>query len=160
MPGQYIKKRHEPCIIFLDDAFDGADAARLREGGFYGVETFPEHFQREDGRKEQSVKDPRILTFCNRKQWLLVTTDKDIILTHIEEVKKCPDLAILATAHNSQSDLDQWVEGLIKVRPRLEREFKKRKRPWFAQFNRQGVITTIREIEATHYTRRNRPLEK
>ncbi len=70
------------------------------------------------------------------------------------------DLAILATAHNNVIDLDEWVNGLVKVRPLIEREFKKRERPWYAQFNRQGKITTIYTVTEEHGGSRNRPKEK
>jgi hypothetical protein len=144
----------------LDDAFDSADAERLRVNGYRQIELFREHFARDDGGKEQSVKDPRILRFCNRHKWLLVTTDSDLRLTHIEEIKKLPDLAILATAHNTVAGIEEWVDGLIKVRRFVEREFRKRLRPWFAQFSRQGRITTIYTITAMHGSRRIRPLEE
>lgn len=58
------------------------------------------HFKRpHDGGKEQDVKDPRILRLCNKRKWLLVTTDSDIRYRHIEQIKASPDLAIVATAH-------------------------------------------------------------
>jgi predicted nuclease of predicted toxin-antitoxin system len=156
----YIRKRREPCVLFLDDAFDTADAEQLKAGGFCRIETFPDHFKREDGGKEQGVKDPRILRLCNTRKWLLVTTDSDLRHTHVEVIKSLPDLAILATAHNNVSDLDEWVGGLVKARARIEREFKNRQRPWFAQFNRQGTITTIYTLTGKHSSRRVRPLEE
>lgn len=160
MTGQYTHKRREPCVLFLDDAFESADAERLKANGFCQVELFCKHFKRADGGKEQSVKDPRILRFCNSRKWLLVTTDSDLRNTHVEEIKNLRNLSILATAHNSVVDIEEWVAGLIKARAAIEREFKKRDRPWFAQFNRQGAITTIYTVTAQHGTRRVRPLER
>jgi len=111
----YTKKRREKCVLFLDDCFDSVDSpARLLAAGFCGVESFVTHFQdRLEAGKEQGVKDPRIIRLCNRRKWLLVTTDSDIRNTHVEEIKRCPDLAILATAHNTVEDIDGWVEALI-----------------------------------------------
>ena len=148
-------------MIFLDDSFDAEEAPqRLLDAGFCQVEPFVKHFTREDGGKEQKVKDPRIIRLCNKKKWLLVTTDSDIRFTHIEEIKRCTDVAILATAHNSVENIDEWIDGLIKARARVEREFKKRERPWYAQFNRQGDITTIFTVTEQHTTRRSRLQEK
>jgi hypothetical protein len=160
--GPYVQKRREKCVVFLDDGFDSEETPRrLLAESFYKVESFIAHFKRPaDGGKEERVKDPRILRLCNRHKWLLVTTDSDIRFTHIEEIKLCQDLAILATAHNNVDDIDEWVGGLIIARPRIEREFKKRSRPWYAQFNRQGAITTIYTVTDRHATRRNRPREK
>jgi hypothetical protein len=121
---------------------------------------FPEHFKRENGQKEEGVKDPRVLRLCNRKKWLLVTSDSNLRHTHVEEIKLITNLSILATAHNSVADIDEWVEALILARVAIEREFKKPDRPWFAQFNRQGKITTIYTISARHTTRRIRPMER
>jgi hypothetical protein len=158
---QYITKRRDRCVLFLDDCFDADETPeRLLKAGFCQIEPFWKHFQRRDGGKEQGVKDPRVLRLCNSKRWLLVTMDSDIRLTHVEEIKKLPDLAILATAHNSGEYIEEWVDALIKVKVKVEREFKKRARPWFAQYSRKGVITTIYTIEERHGTLRDRSNEK
>jgi hypothetical protein len=142
----------------LDDAFGTKIApSRLRAAGFE-VQCFADYFKDQQGRKEEGVKDPRIIRFCHNKKWLLVTTDSDIVRTHVEEIKRT-DIAILATAHNAD-DMDDWIEGLIAAKVAIERHFKKYPRPWFAQFNRQGAITTIRTLTEASYSRRNRPREK
>lgn len=150
------QKRREACVLFLDDAFSGKDAVSRLERAGYTVEPFARNFQTESG-KEQSVKDPRVIKLCNSKGWLLVTTDSNMRFTHVEEIKKSLNLAILATAHNSAGNLGQWIEALISAKPAVEREFKKRQRPWFGQFNRQGKITTIYTITVEHKTRRRTP---
>lgn len=161
MKGPHQKKSRDKCVLFLDDCFDRDTAVPpLLAAGFSGIETFLKHFPRQDGAgKEQSVKDPRIIRLCNLYGWLLVTNDSDIRFTHIEEIKKCPKLAILATAHNSADDPDEWVAALILAKTEVERQFKKRTRPWYAQFNRHGKITTIYTVTDQHYTTRQRPRE-
>lgn len=126
------------------------------------MESFVTHFpdSRDETNKEPGVKDPRIIRLCNTKQWLLVTTDSEIRFTHIEEIKRSANVAILATSHNSVEDIDEWVDALIKAKVRIEREFRKRLRPWYAQYNRQGKITTIYTVTETHGGRRNRPAEQ
>jgi len=157
---EHIRKRREPCVLFLDDSFESADGDRLIANGYCRVELFRKHFKRPDGGKEQSVKDPRILRFCNTHKWIFVTTDSELRHTHVEVIKGLSDLAILATSHNTVSDIEEWVVGLIKARISVEREFRKRPRLWFAQFNRQGKITTIYTISEKHISRRIRPLEQ
>lgn len=160
MNDQYSRKRREPCVLFLDDCFDATETpAKLLKAGFYRVESFLAHFRRADGTKLESVKDPQVIRLCNRNKWLLVTTDSELRVTHIEEIKKATDLAILATSHNSVQDIDIWVDALIRAKAAVEREFKNRQRPWYAQFNRQGKLTTIYTIGADHSTRRSRPRE-
>lgn len=65
--------------------------------------------------------------------------------THREEIKRT-EVAILATAHNSSEDQDEWVAALINIKSRILREFRKRERPWFATFSRTANLTinTIR----------------
>ena len=147
----------------MDDAFDAKGIAeRLIVAGYSVVERFTTHFPREDNpdARQQNVKDSRVLKLCNTNGWLLVTTDSDMRYTHIEEIKKLPNLAILATAHNSVLNPFDWVEGLEVGRIGIERLFKKQQTPWYAQFNRQGKITTRFTVTEAHITRRNRPNEK
>lgn len=106
------------------------------------------------------VKDTKALRLCNTNKWLLVTTDSEMRRTHLEEIKLMPNLAILATSHNKVDNPFEWVEGLKIGKPSIERYFKKQQTPWFAQFNRQGKITTCYTIESSQTNRRNRPNEK
>lgn len=155
-----IKKWHEPCILFLEDAFSVSDAKRLLEGGYCQVERFADHFRdSKTHNTEQSVKDPRIIRYCNEHLFMLVTTDSNMVNTHLEEIKKNPRSCILATAHNSADDTREWVESLIMGRAAFERYWKKHERPCFATFNRQGQIGSRRVIRKTDRTRRNRPRE-
>ncbi len=162
LKGQYTKKRRERCIIFLDDAFDAEGIPEsLLAAGYYRVERFTKHFPRIDGteKRQQNVKDPNVLRLCNREGWLLVTTDSDMRFTHIEEIKNCVNVAILATAHNAVEDPYEWVRGLEKGRTAIERKFRKQQPPWYGQFNRDGKITTCYTVTDRHSSRRNRESE-
>jgi len=69
-----------------------------------------------------------------------VTRDHEMKNTHREEIKKT-EIAILATAHNSAEDQDEWVVAMINLKSRILREFKNRERPWFATFSRTAKLT-------------------
>jgi len=71
---------------------------------------------------------------------MLVTRDHEMKNTHREEIKKT-EIAILATAHNSAEDQDEWVVAMINLKSRILREFKNRERPWFATFSRTAKLT-------------------
>jgi hypothetical protein len=145
LKGHYTKKRREKCILFLDDAFDAEEIPPLLLGaGYYRVERFTKWFPRDSKptARAQNIKDPRVIKLCNRHGWLLVTTDSDMRFTHLEEIKRNPNVAILATAHNSVENIFEWVAGLVKGRTVIERKFKKQATPWFGQFDRSGRITT------------------
>jgi hypothetical protein len=51
------------------------------------------------------------------------------------------EVAILATAHNSSEDQDEWVVAIINLKSRILREFKKRERPWFGTLSRTAKLT-------------------
>jgi uncharacterized protein with PIN domain len=141
----YVKKRREECVLFLDEGFSAESVAvRLRTAGFT-VQRFPEWFRDEQGQARRNVEDPEVIRFCHRNGWMLVTRDHEMKNTHREEIKRT-EVAILATAHNSAEDQDEWVVALINLKSRIQREFKNRERPWFATFSRTAKLTinTIR----------------
>lgn len=141
----YVQKRREECVIFLDEGFSAESVAvRLRTAGFT-VQRFPEWFVDENGETKKNVEDPEVIKFCHKNGWLLLTRDHEMKNLHREEIRKT-DIAILATAHNSAKDQDEWVAAIINLKSRILREFKKRERPWFGTFSRTAVlnITTIK----------------
>jgi len=134
---EYVKKRREECVLFLDEGFSAESVAvRLRTAGFT-VQRFPEWFRDEDGKVRRNVQDPEIIRFCHKTGWMLVTRDHEMKNMHRQEIKRT-EVAILATAHNSSEDQDIWVVAIINLKSRILREFKKRERPWFATFSRTG----------------------
>ena len=136
----YVKKRREECVLFLDDGFSAESiAVRLRTAALT-VQRFPEWFKDESGQKRENVEDGEVIHFCDRNAWLLVTTDHEMKHTHREEIRKS-EVAILATAHNSAENPDEWVVAIINLKSRIQREFKKRERPWFATFSRTARLT-------------------
>jgi uncharacterized protein with PIN domain len=141
----YVKKRREECVLFLDEGFSAESVAiRLRTAGFT-VQRFPEWFRDEHGKVKRNVEDPEVIRFCHKNGWMLVTRDHEMKNTHRGEIKNT-EVAILATAHNSLEDQDEWVAALINLKSRILREFKKRERPWFGTFSRTANLTinTIR----------------
>jgi uncharacterized protein with PIN domain len=136
----YVKKWREECVLFLDEGFSAESVAvRLRTAGFT-VQRFPEWFKDEHGHVRKNVEDPEVIRFCHKNGWLLVTRDHEMKNTHREEIKRT-DVAILATAHNSSEDQDEWVVAVINLKTRILREFKKRQRPWFATFSWTAKLT-------------------
>ena len=136
----YVKKRREEYVLFLDEGFSAESVSvRLRTAGFT-VQRFPEWFRDEHGQIRRNVEDPEVIRFCHRNGWMLVTRDHEMKNTHREEIKKT-EVAILATAHNSAEDQDEWVVAIINLKSRILREFKNRERPWFATFSRTAKLT-------------------
>lgn len=135
-------------------------AEQLQKAG-YEVRMFADSFRDELTRQKQdSIKDPDIMRLCNSEKWLLVTTDHEMLSTHVSEIKKYSELAILATAHNSAPDFNVWIDALIKGKVAILAYFKKQERPCFATINTSGRLTTKKTITALHFTRRHRPREQ
>jgi hypothetical protein len=138
----YKRWRSEP-VFLLDDCFDCEEAYQALHAKGFILERHRVRFPGKDGNnREQSVKDPRVIKLCNQYGWLLVTTDSDIYNVHRKEIAESLNVGILATSHNSPDDIMEWVKGLIRLKPLIDRNsFRKTQRPWFLQFNRQGTIT-------------------
>jgi hypothetical protein len=155
---RYVKQR-EKCVLFLEDAFGTTiHPQKLRAAGFE-VECFAEVFTVDGKRPEDGVKDPRIIRHCQSKRRVLVTMDKNIRYTHVEEIKKTT-IAIIATESNrSPLGVALWVEALIKGKAEIERKLKKHPRPWCARLSRAGKLTSIETITPHMTTRRHRPKE-
>jgi hypothetical protein len=81
-----------------------------------------------------------------------------MVKTHLEEIKKHPNVTILAAARNSATPEDNraWFEAVIKLKHQILRMYKRNPRPWFATFSRAGEITSFKTITAEHTTRRTR----
>lgn len=144
--------------MFLDDCF-ASDSAVATLAPFFEVRDFRVIFP--DGRKgkQNGVPDNPIIVKCHEEKWLLLTQDREMGTTHVEEIKRHPNVTILATAHNSTTpeQYRQWLAAVIKLRPTICRMYKKESRPWFATFSREGRITSFRVITPEHKTRRTRP---
>jgi len=113
-----------------------------------------------DGRKgkQNGVLDGPIIAKCHEEKWLLLTTDHEMGKTHIEEIKKHPNVTILATTSNPSSpeELREWLAAVIKLKATVLRMYKKHPRPWVATFSKEGSITNCTTITASHHTRRTR----
>lgn len=135
----YVKKRREECVLFLDEGFSAESVAtRLRTAGFT-VQRFPEWFKDSTGQPIRNVPDSEVIRFCHKTGWMLVTRDHEMKNLHREEIRKS-EVAILATAHNSAENQDEWVVAIINLKARILREFKNRERPWFATFSRTANL--------------------
>ena len=147
-------KRHEQCVLFLEDAFgSGVHPERLRAAGFEVV-CFEEEFPDPHRKVEQAVKDPRIIKRCNEKKLVLITADKEMLYTHVETIKKS-EIIIIATQSNTIS-IETWVDAIIKAKPKIERLVKRSDRPYFATLGRTG---NLERKQIGTQTRRNRPRE-
>lgn len=141
----------------MDDCFSSKSALE-KLAPHFKVESFSKWFSSDNDRREQGVKDPRVISFCHKQGWLLVTTDHEMRHTHVEEIKAHPHVTIIATARNSAQAGDHlaWINALIMLKPKILRYFKNSERPWFATFSREGNISSFHVIDESYTTRRSR----
>jgi len=66
-------------------------------------------------------------------------------LAHTEEIRRS-EVAILAMTSNSQP-LAVWINAIVKAKAKIERDFKKRQRPYFSRISPEAVITKSETLE-------------
>jgi len=120
------------------------------------VECFIHHFRNEQGRKEERVPDPRIIRFCAKHKFVLITPDKNMLFTHWDTIQQT-DVAIVASTNGTQ-DIDTWIEQLIEAKATIERHVRKHERPWFMRLGITGSIS-IQTVGESKRQRRHRPRE-
>lgn len=151
-------KRHEKCVLFLEDFFGtGINPKQLREAG-YEAQCFAEIFQT-GGRKDEGVKDTQIIEYCHANKLVLVTMDKNIRFTHVDAIKTT-QIAIIAMESGDKYPPATWVTALILGKSKILSKVKRYPRPWFAHLSVTGELRKIETITAEMKTRRERPAER
>lgn len=155
MTKPYQKWRDE-CVVFLDDCF-ASDSAVATLAPYFELRDFRVIFAGAKG-KQNGVLDTPVIKKCHEERWLCLTTDSNMAETHVEEIKRYPNVTILATANNSASAAEyrEWLAAVIDLKPEILRMYKKKPRPWFATFTRRGRISSFKTITEEHTTRRTR----
>jgi len=143
--------------VFLDDCF-ASDSAVATLAPYFELRDFRIIFPDARKGKQNGVLDSPVIRKCHQEKWLLLTTDHEMGMTHVEEIKRNPNVTILATAHNSAAPEEYrvWLTAVIKLKWKILRMYKKEQRPWFATFSREGKITSFRTIKEKDSTRRTR----
>jgi len=152
------EKRHEDCVLFLEQGFGTTDnPQKLRDAGFEVV-CFAHKFPHE-AANNLGVGDPRIINCCYENQYVLFTFDKSMRHTHVEAIKKT-DIAIIATESCDKYPPSRWVDALITANTVVRRKVRRHPRPWFAHLAITGILRHLETITDEMGTRRNRPKEQ
>jgi hypothetical protein len=150
-------KRHEECVLFLEQVFGTSDCPKKLEEAGFKVVCFAHAFPTE-AASHARVPDPRIINHCYQNKYVLVTFDKNMRYTHVETIKKT-DIAIIATESGDKYPAARWIDALIQARSKVRSKAKRFPRPWFARLQITGAIRHIETITENMRTRRNRPRE-
>lgn len=151
------QKWREDCVLFLDDCF-ASDSAVARLSPYFDIRDFRVIFPDARKGKQNGVPDGSVIGVCHKNRWLLLTQDREMAKTHIEEIKLNPDVTILATTRgcSTPEEYEEWLSAIVNARAAILRLYKKRPRPWFATISKSGIATikTIQDSDATRRTRK------
>lgn len=135
-----IKKRRDQCIVLLDDCFDCISAAKKLADAGFEVCRFTTFFPDVERKREQSVKDGRVIGLCHEHGFLLFTTDKEMRTVHAVELLKT-GIGVVATSSNDDEDaVNLWTGLFISAKAKILRDHKKHERPYFCVLHRSGQI--------------------
>lgn len=110
-------------------------------------EKFPS--QHDPSKREQGVKDLRVLAVTNQNKYLLFTSDKEMREAHADEIRKT-EVAIICSAKNQGVNVTEiYAEAFLKSKARILRDFSKLKRPYFCVLHSTGKVE-MRTIPSWH----------
>ena len=147
-------RHHDPCILYLDDCFGYKELAPELEKIGYQLICHGEYHN-----KRQGVKDEEIIPLCARSNWLLTTTDKNMVLRHRELLKRHRQSLVFTS--NNRDTYDIWLAALKKAKVKIERAWKKRQPPWVGRLHPTGFLevfdlTSYAEYQAESVRRRRK----
>jgi hypothetical protein len=137
-----IKKRREECIVLLDDCFDCNSTAQTLIDNGITVHRFTLRFPaaHDPEKREQSVKDKRVIQIANDHGYLLLTSDKSMREMHADDLLQT-ELAVIASSSNKGDDVaDVFARAFVLAKARIMRDFRKLDRPYFCVLHRSGKI--------------------
>jgi uncharacterized protein with PIN domain len=92
-----VFRRRDPCILFMDEGFGYKELApQLRVLG-YEIKCHQEHHN-----KKQGVEDDENIAICAENNWLLTTTDKNLVLRYRDLLKKHKQ-SVVFTSNNKKN---------------------------------------------------------
>ncbi len=127
--------------------FCNDEVARIISDDGFVLELFTKHFPRDGSasKREQGVKDSRVIALSHRLKMVVFTTDHTMREAHKEEFARYPEAMVVATAHRSGTD-EMWANAFVKAKANIERLHKKQGRPWFAKITQDGKISSHKTL--------------
>ncbi len=128
----------------MDDGFGYKELApELKKIGYQLVSHHEYH------NKRQGVKDEEIIPLCAENNWLLTTTDKNMVLRHRELLKRHGQSLVFTS--NNRDTYDIWLAAFKKAKAKIERTWKKRQPPWVGRLHPTGILEAFDLRSYTEY---------
>lgn len=147
-------RRHDPCILFMDEGFGYKELApQLRVLG-YEIKCHQEHHN-----KKQGISDDVNILICSDNNWLLTTTDKNLVLRYRELLSKHRQSVVFTS--NNQEKFETWLKAFTVARAAIERNWRKRPPSWIGRLHPNGYLEVSGLMQYTEYqseiVRKKRP---
>jgi hypothetical protein len=128
--------------FFLDKSIGAPGMAEvLRPAGWTCI-THEEHFAGRYG----VIEDPEIIQTCGIPHWFLITSDKDLPVRWIAEIRAAIIGIFLLSNQNDGSDL--WAKRLISCELDIIDEATHRECPFVARVSTSGKLYLLNQIDA------------
>jgi hypothetical protein len=138
----------------MDEGFGYKDLSpQLRVIG-YQIYCHQEH-----NHKRQGIKDDENIVVCAKNNWLLTTTDKNLVLRYRDLLHKHKQSVVFTS--NNQEKFETWVRAFTKAKAAIERNWRKKPPSWIGRLHPNGYLEVSALMQYTEYqsenVRRKRP---
>lgn len=119
-------------------------AQLLRAAGFIIVTLFEEY-----GEEESKIADPVFICDCGFKERVLLSADQDLVYTYAKEIAESKIAVFVVTSNDEGPKL--WGPRIIKAKSDIQRELRRREKPFTARISTEGRITQVRIYEHSQW---------
>ena len=128
----------------MDEGFGYKELApRLRVLN-YQIECHQEHHN-----KKQSISDDINILICAENNWLLTTTDKNLVLRYRDLLNKHKQSVVFTS--NNQEKFDTWLKAFTVAKIAIERNWKKTPPSWIGRLHPSGYLEVSGLMQYTEY---------
>jgi hypothetical protein len=139
-----VFRQRDLCVLFLDEGFGHRELGPALEGIGYSIVCHQKHHN-----KRQGIKDDEIIPDCAKNNWLLVTTDKNMVLRYRDLLKQHRQ-ALVFTSNNHEK-YDTWIRAFENAKVAIERHWKKTEPPWVGRLHPTGLLEVSSLLKYTRF---------
>jgi|SRR5579864_2299775 len=92
------------------------------------------------------IFDPEIIQVCGNNHWFLITSDKDLPVRWIEEIRAAQIGIFLLSNQNDGSEV--WANRIMACEADVIREAETRDLPFVARISVEGKMYMLKQIDA------------
>jgi hypothetical protein len=131
--------------FFLDKSVGAPGMVAVLRPVGYNCVTHEEYF----AGRNNVVEDPEIIAACGQHGWFLITSDKDLPIRWIEEIRAAQIGIFLLSNQNDGSGV--WSNRIIACEADVIHEAQNRERPFVARISVAGRLYLLDQIDAVTF---------